>query len=667
MGIHDEDVAAVRAASDIVAVVSQYTPLRRVGQRWQGLCPFHTEKTASFSVNAAENLYFCFGCQARGDVITFVREKEQLDFVGAVEWLAAKANISLRYTDRQEGEGRKRRARLIDTLARAVAWYHERLMSGADAGAARRYLRDRGLDGELVRQFQIGWAPDAWDALSRALRLDDELADGTGLARRNSRGRLQDHFRSRVLFPIYDDRGDPIGFGGRILPGAETSGNEGKYKNTRETTLYNKSKVLYGLDRSKAAIVSAGTAVICEGYTDVIGFHRAGVPLAVATCGTALTDDHVTLLTRFAARRLVLAFDADGAGQAAAERFYRWEREHDVEVAVADLPPGQDPADVAASDPPRLVAAVERATPFLRFRLDRAFAAADLSTNEGRARAAERALAIVAEHPADLVRDQYVMEVASRCRIEPDRLRAQLDRIRADPGRRYGDRGGQVTGRATRATRPRAPGPPGPGRSAPTGPTGGPAAGEPPRFAGPTVVRAVENQPDDASQPVEAPILRNGGRPPGREGPGLEVLRHAVHDPESVRRWLDAALFGDLDAALFGDPVQLGAYRALVAADTHPEALASSPPEVADLLARLLVDEPASEPFDAVRLLLMEVTRREIATVRLAAATATDGTQALTDLATLTRVMDGLRNGHTAAESAGRLLAWLKDRVDDGG
>ena len=174
-----------------------------------------------------------------------------------------------------------------------------------------------------------------------------------------------------------------MSFGGRILPGTEGPGNQGKYKNTTETPLYSKSRVLYGLDRAKSAIVRDGMAIICEGYTDVIGFHRAGVPLAVATCGTALTDDHVALLHRFAARRLVLAFDADSAGQAAAERFYQWERQHDLEVAVADLPPGQDPADVARSDPDRLAAAVDKATPFLRFRLDRAFATADLHQQRG--------------------------------------------------------------------------------------------------------------------------------------------------------------------------------------------------------------------------------------------------------------------------------------------
>ncbi len=470
-----------------------------------------------------------------------------------------------------------------------------------------------------MREFAVGWAPDSWDELARALRLDDDLAAGTGLARRNSRNRLQDHFRARILFPIYDDRGDPVSFGGRILPGGEGPGNQGKYKNTTETPLYNKSKVLYGLDRAKAAIVTAGTAVICEGYTDVIGFHHAGVPLAVATCGTALTDDHVRLLSRFAARRLVLAFDADSAGQAAAERFYHWEREHEVEVAVADLPPGQDPADVARSDPARLAAAVDGATPFLRFRLDRAFASADLSSNEGRARAAERALEIVAEHPADLVRDQYVMDVASHCRIEPGRLREQLERVRARPAsrRRPSSRGE----REERAPAPRGSG------------------------------RVVDNRPDGDAPP---PGPANGHHPPRREGPALEVLRHAVHDPEAVSPWLDAALFDD--------PVLLGTYDALLAADTRAAALASAPPEVADLLARLMVDEPSSEPFDAVRLLCMEVARREIATVQLAAATAADGTQALTDLDTLARVIDGLRSSQTASESADRLLAWLEHR-----
>jgi DNA primase len=633
MGILDEDVAAVRAASDIVGVISQHVQLRREGQRWKGLCPFHSEKTPSFSVNANEGVWYCFGCQARGDVITFVREVEHLGFPEAVEWLAARAGITLRYSDRNEAEGRKRRARLVEIVGRALAWYHQRLLSAPDAGAARGYLRKRGVDGDVVREYQLGWAPDAWDALCRALRLDEADARDTGLGRVNQRGRLQDHFRARVLFPIHDAEGNPVSFGGRILPGTEGPGNQGKYKNTTETPLYSKSRVLYGLDRAKSAIVRDGTAVICEGYTDVIGFHRAGVPLAVATCGTALTDDHVALLHRFAARRLVLAFDADSAGLAAAERFYEWERQHDLEVAVADLPAGQDPADVAQSDPDRLVAAVDKATPFLRFRLDRAFAAADLTSNEGRARAAERALVAIAEHPTDLVRDQYVMDVASRCRIEPDRLRAQLERLRSGARPAAGPPGG---------ARPR-------GRAIPNEPPDQshdhPGAGRGPADPGPR-------------SPVAPPSGRGGGRPE-HEGPAAEVLRHAIHDPEAVSRWLSGGLFDD--------PVQAGAYQALLESETHTAALAIAPPRVADLLARLLVEEPASEPLDAVRRLLTEVARRRIGTLRLVGATSGDPAQALSDLAFLNRAIDDLRDPAAAADSADRLLAWLNERVGDGG
>ncbi|MFN0089697.1 MAG: DNA primase [Acidimicrobiales bacterium] len=418
MGILDEDVARVREATDIVAVVSEHTQLRRVGRRFVGLCPFHAERTGSFSVNAEEGLYYCFGCQASGDAITFVREVEHLDFAAAVERLAAKAGVSLRYTDRNEGEHRRRRGRIIEALGRAAAFYHERLLTAPDAGPARGYVRSRGIGGDEVRRFQLGWAPDGWDELARRLRLPDDLLKDTGLGFLNRRGRQQDFFRARVMFPIFDPQGDVVSFGGRILPG----GQGGKYVNLTETPVYSKSKTLYGLNWAKNPIVEADEAVVCEGYTDVIGFHHAGVPRAVATCGTALTEDHVRLLTRFA-RRIVLAFDADAAGQAAAARFYEWERKYAITVKVAVLPDGVDPGDLARRDPAALAAAVSGAQPFLGFRVERALAAADVASPEGRARAAKAALSMVAEHPDDLVRDQYVVRIAERCRLEADQLR----------------------------------------------------------------------------------------------------------------------------------------------------------------------------------------------------------------------------------------------------
>ncbi|HEX6596535.1 MAG TPA: DNA primase, partial [Acidimicrobiales bacterium] len=445
MGILPEDVARVRAASDLVGIAGEHIALKRVGRRYQGLCPFHAEKTPSFSVNPAEGLYYCFGCGAKGDVITFVREVEHLDFAEAIERLAARAGLQLRYDDEggPASAERKRLAALREALGKAVEWYHQRLLSSPDAVPARHYLRaERGYDGDVVRTYRLGWAPEGWDTLVRALRLPADVLRDTGLGFVNRAGRAQDFFRGRLLFPIFDARGDAVGFGGRILPGAAAGagGQPGpKYQNSPETPVYKKSRVLYGLNWAKGAIVDSGEVVICEGYTDVIGLHLSGVPQAVATCGTSLVEEHVQLLKNFAPR-LVLAYDADAAGQAAAERVYEWERKYEIDVAVAALPKGQDPADLARADPAALAAAVKEARPFLGFRLERVLEAADLRTPEGRARAAEAALAVVAEHPSELVRDQYLMDVADRTRIEPDRLRVRLKGgqasvRRAAPGR----------------------------------------------------------------------------------------------------------------------------------------------------------------------------------------------------------------------------------------
>jgi len=423
MPIVDEDVVRVRETADIIQVISAHTMLKKVGNNWSGLCPFHGEKSASFSVNPEKGVYYCFGCQVRGDVISFVRDIDHLDFQGAVEQLASKFGIALRYTDKFEGERNEARSKLREVMVAAVAWYHDRLLTAADAGTARRYLRDRGFDGEQVRQYRLGWAPDDWDQLAKALRTDfpAKVLRDAGLGRESKQGGTNDFFRARILFPIFDPQGDPIGFGGRMLP----EGRPPKYQNTPETSLYRKSKVLYGLNWAKDEAVRANEVIICEGYTDVIGFASVGLNRAVATCGTALTDDHVRTLQRFAPR-LVLAFDPDAAGQAAAERVYEWEKKHEVEVAVAALPSGADPADLARSDPDRLRSAIADAVPFLGFRVERILAAGNLRTPEGRARAAERALDAIGEHPSEFVRDQYVMAVASRCQLEPDRLRASL-------------------------------------------------------------------------------------------------------------------------------------------------------------------------------------------------------------------------------------------------
>ena len=420
MGIVADDIARVRAATDIVAIIAEHTEIKRSGRQWMARCPLHGERTPSLSVSPDKGVYYCFGCQRSGDVITFVQEIEGLDFAGAVEMLAGRAGIRLNYTSRDESAARSRKKRLLEAVAKARDFYHQRLLDGQDAGPARHYLRSRGYDGDLVRRWKIGWAPDGWDHLAKHLRVSDDDLRDSGLGFVNRGGRQQDFFRGRILFPISDERGDTVGFGGRIMPGADGP----KYLNTStDAKTYDKSRVLYGLHEHRKEIVKAGRAVVCEGYTDVIGCATAGIELAVATCGTALTEEHVRLLKRFSAGRLVLAFDADAAGAAAAGRVYAWERQFELEVLVADLPPGKDPGDLGRSDPEALHRAIEEAIPFLQFRVDRALAGADLSTIESRARSAERAVTVVNEHPDPMVRDPHVIEIADRCHVDPDHLR----------------------------------------------------------------------------------------------------------------------------------------------------------------------------------------------------------------------------------------------------
>ncbi|MEP7046287.1 MAG: DNA primase [Ilumatobacteraceae bacterium] len=429
MAIVEEDLERIRATVSISDVVQQYVALRRVGRNWVGLCPFHAERSPSFNVRDETGRYKCFGCAAAGDVFTFVQEIEHVDFVNAAEQLAAKAGIQLQYTTGGESKDRLRRKKLIEAMATAVDWYHQRLLTSDDARGARDYLRKRGLAGDIARQFKLGWAPDDWDAMSRDVGLPADALRDTGLAFTNKRGRLQDSFRGRVMFPISSENGDPVAFGGRILPG---SSDPAKYKNSAETYIYAKSKTLYGLHGAKGDIVAADQVIVCEGYTDVIGFHRAGVKRAVATCGTALTEEHVRMLKRFA-NRVVLAFDADAAGQGAAEKFYEWEQKYQVQVSVAAFPKGQDPGELSLSNPAALAASVDSALPFLGFRLQRVMTGRVLNTPEDRVRLAEQAMAVVNEHPDNNVRKLYAGRVASHTGLPINDLVAIASRRSARP------------------------------------------------------------------------------------------------------------------------------------------------------------------------------------------------------------------------------------------
>ncbi len=633
MGIPDEDVAQVRAATDIVALIGEHAALKRVGRRWTGLCPFHTEKSPSFSVNAEEGFYYCFGCQASGDAITFVRAMEHLDFVDAVRLLADRAGVAL-HEDAEVGKDRKRRTELLDAVEKAVAWYHERLLTAADAGPARDYLRSRGYDGEIVRNFRLGWAPDEWDALSRALRLPQKVMTDSGLGFVNKRGRSQDFFRNRVLFPICDPSGRPVAMGGRILPprpGQQPSDRpEPKYKNSQESPIYSKRRTLYALNWAKQDVIAQGEVVVCEGYTDVIGFFQAGVPRAVATCGTALAEEHFTLLRNFG-KRIVLAYDADGAGQSATSRVYEWERKHEVNVVVANLPAGQDPGDLARTDPATLARSVAEARPFLQFRVDRMLEMGDLSTAEGRARAAEAALRAVAEHPDDLVRDQYVMQLSDRCRLDATRLRERLEHLRAHPPAETGEKERRRDGRRE-----------------------------------PSPLPAEDSDPGYLRDPEDGGDHWDGG--PGsipttqRAGPGLEALKLAVHRPAEVA--------DRLHPALFIDDLQRDAFNALLEHDDLHNAIECCSPAVAALLRRATVEEPLmgdpdlGDPIDSVvNVLLRTAVQQALIDVEVESRESGEAYQAsATKTAQVRLWLEELDDPTAGRGASDRLVAWLTER-----
>ena len=424
MAIADDDIERIRSTVSIVDLVGQHVQLKRVGRNWLGLCPFHAERTPSFNVREEIGRYRCFGCDKSGDIFTYVQETEHTDFVGSVEHLANRAGIQLTETSPGQSQQRAKRKRLIEAMNQAVEWYHERLLTAPDARQARDYLRSRGLAGDVARQFKLGWAPDDWDVFARSSGIDQQLLHDNGLAFRNRRNKMQDAFRGRVLFPIFTENGDAVALGGRILPG---SADPAKYKNSSETPIYTKSKTLYGLNWAKADIVNANQVIVCEGYTDVIGFHQAGLPRAVATCGTAFTEEHVRLLKRYASR-VVLAFDADAAGQGAAERFYEWEEKYQVEVSVAAFPGGKDPGEMAQKDPEGLAAAIAGAKPFLGFRLGRVVDGQAPQSPEAITRLAEAAMTVINEHPNVNIRKLYAGQVAAQVGMPVTDLVAMAER-----------------------------------------------------------------------------------------------------------------------------------------------------------------------------------------------------------------------------------------------
>ncbi|ATW48415.1 DNA primase [Streptomyces xantholiticus] len=471
--INDDDVKAVRDAVPIDAVVSEYLQLRNAGGgNLKGLCPFHDEKSPSFQVSPSKGLFHCFGCQEGGDTIAFVMKIDHLSFSETVERLAAQAGITLRYEEggynptHQRGE----RIRLVEAHKIAAQFYVEQL-DGPEAEIGRKFLAERGFDQAAAQHFGVGYSPAGWDHLTRFLRgkgFSDKELTLSGLSQEGRRGPI-DRFRGRLMWPIRDITGEVVGFGARKL---RDDDNGPKYLNTPETAIYKKSQVLYGIDLAKKEIARTSTAVVVEGYTDVMACHLAGVTTAIATCGTAFGGDHIKILRRLlmdnATAEVIFTFDGDAAGQKAALRAFEDDQKFAAETSIAITPGGMDPCELRLAEGDDSVRGlVESRTPLFEFAIRHVVTRHNLETPAGRAAALDEAAPIVAGIKNIAIQHESAVQLAGILGILDTQFVvkrvAQLARWARDRG---GDRGGRGGG----PSRTQRPGPAAPAPTAPSGP-----------------------------------------------------------------------------------------------------------------------------------------------------------------------------------------------------
>lgn len=434
--IGEDDIRKVREATDLVALIGERVVLKQRGREFWGCCPFHNEKSPSFKIDPASQFYHCFGCGEGGDAFKFVMRTENLEFPDAVRYLAQRARIELVEDGTALDKGK--RARLFSVCLKTAEFYHQQLMRtrGGEVDAARAYLAGRDFGGTVPRDWMLGFAPGNGKLVRHLTQQGFTHAEMTeaNVALAGEGGRLRDRFYNRVMFPLWDMQGRVIAFGGRIIGSGEP-----KYINTADSPLFHKRENLYAIDRAKAAITSGGTAVVVEGYTDTIAMHRAGFVNTVATLGTALTPQHVKLLTRFA-KKVVYLFDGDEAGKRAAgkasqliSRIVTPESgpSNKVDLMVALLPGGMDPADFCASQGREgMEKVLAAAVPLLRFALDQRLEAWDLKQPEHRARALEDVVQLLVPVKGSLLATDYLNYLADMFLTDYATVSAALDRAR---------------------------------------------------------------------------------------------------------------------------------------------------------------------------------------------------------------------------------------------
>ncbi len=422
----------IRSASDIVDVIGSYVPLKRAGANFTALCPFHKEKSPSFNVNPQKQIFHCFGCHKGGDVFTFVKDYENIGFMDAVRRLADRAKITLEFENNPgEQQSRHLKDQLLEIHDKIAQRWQNTLANEAAGQLARDYLAKRGVSGDAIKLFRIGAAPDTWDdtvnwAKSKDYPLD--LVEKAGLIiRKEETGNYYDRFRGRLMFPICDEQGRVVGFSGRVLSGDEKTA---KYVNSPETAIFTKSKIFFGLDKSKRAILDAGYAIICEGQLDLIACFMSGVQNIVAPQGTAFTDQHARILKRYAGEA-VLCFDSDNAGQNAIVRSLDHLLASGLAVRVAVVPAPHDPDSfIKDFGGEKFRELVQQARGFFDYYLDRLCGTNEITSDKGRL-AVLRAMAEAVHKTGNVVLvDTYAQKTALRLGVSPEAVRAEFGKAR---------------------------------------------------------------------------------------------------------------------------------------------------------------------------------------------------------------------------------------------
>jgi DNA primase len=422
-----ETIEEIRARNEIADVIGSYLPLKNAGTRFKANCPFHKEKTPSFTVSPDRQIYHCFGCGAGGDVIRFIQEYEKVDFMTALQMLADRCGMELNF---EEGSGDGADKRKLFQIHDGVAQLYQRILAEHESGeAGRAYLATRALSPEIIQEFQIGFAPDRFDALEKwaqQKKIPLELMEKAGLMVRSEKSHgYYDRFRNRLMFPIRDEAGRVIGFSGRAIVKDERSG---KYVNSPETPLFHKSRVLFAIDKARRAMADGRRAIVVEGQIDAIRCHEAGLTHVVASQGTALTSDHARMIRRYA-DEVILVLDADAAGRKAALKSSAAFIAEELSVRIASLPPGEDPDSLIRDHgADALRERVDSAVSALDFLIDCFAQTENLQTEAGVMRTAKAAQALIAHTPGAVQRDRMVRQAADRLGLSPSALQRDLAR-----------------------------------------------------------------------------------------------------------------------------------------------------------------------------------------------------------------------------------------------